>query len=901
MSVKIVFQLLLLNFFSCSVFAQFDDYSDIWTVPSGGYDAFYGNGLSVFDFNQDNQDDLTVIYPDQGIAGFRLENNQLVQDFFIPLPLNLKQLIWADFNNDGDKELFVTAYGGGLFLFDYVNGEMIQISEAFSSIVFGFHYGASAADYDNDGDLDIFVCQYFNYQLGNGYANLLFRNDGNFIFTEIGESLGVNAITNNSFQSVWLDFNRDGWQDLYVINDKNIPNLFFQNNNGLSFTEIAGLNNSNIAMSCMSNSISDFNRDGYFDVFITDGVTPVLLQGNNSGIFTEVANDVGFVPFETGWGALWIDDNFDGWDDIHICQGGTVLTAMNNQYYQNNGGSFVGINSFDLESKASFVNAKGDFNGDCLPDFVVMNASPNSYDVWKGKSNGNNYIKLELEGSVSNKDAAGAIVETYSNSGLTMKAVLYGDNYISQSSNVLLYGVGDSEIVDSICVYWPRGLVEKFYNIEVNHSYLIKEGSSEITNTQLLTYSLNYCHNAAGVQFTPGEEWIHWQWQNGYADSAVVVFTDTILHATALNIQNQSFDLVYELSFSSPTPEISLHVSDCINDPNIISVNKNSDWSLIFNQNEIFNDTIFVQEGNHLISFTHEFGCNLDTLIQIDALIPPEIIQHIQPSCPGSLIEFSIELENADIFNYTLEGLEYWSGFLSSGNYPLVITDDSTNCKYRDTLVIEQRPFPNISVVNDSICEISFNSFEIEISDSASTGWSVINSEYIEQENVLSVSIQDTLGCLYSEDIAVLISSNISVAPSEQLINGQQILSLNPTGGIPPYTILWQDSLIADSFFFNSDGWVVYEITDQLGCTFLSSYYYQQGNVINDFTEYFDLFLNGEMLVCTNCNKFPYSILAINGALVEDGIFQNEFINLSELPLGVYIICVNNKVLKFVK
>jgi hypothetical protein len=311
------------------------------------------------------------------------------------------------------------------------------------------------------------------------------------------------------------------------------PIYFFQNNNGLSFTEIAGLNNSNIAMSCMSNSISDFNRDGFFDVFITDGATPVLLSGDSSGVFSEVANENGFGPFQTGWGALWIDDNFDGWDDLHICQGGTVLTPMNNQYYQNNDGAFIEMNSFDVETKASFVNAKGDLNGDCFPDFVVMNASPNSYDVWKGISNENNYFKLKLEGTISNKDAAGAIVEAYSNSGLTMKALLYGDNYISQSSNVLLFGVGNSEIIDSICIYWPRGLIEKFYSIEVNHSYLVIEGSSEITNNELLTYSLNYCHNTAGILITPSQEWVHWQWQDGNQDSSILAFSDTILHATA--------------------------------------------------------------------------------------------------------------------------------------------------------------------------------------------------------------------------------------------------------------------------------------------------------------------------------------------------------------------------------
>jgi hypothetical protein len=890
--------ILFLSHFFCD--AQFENFSEEWNIPTGSYDAFFGNGVSVFDYDGDNIDNVTIAHPYIGIYGFQVSQGQMSSDFFIPLPLNIKQLLWADFNNDGDKELFVTTYGSGLFLYDYVNGELIQLVDAFSSIIFGFHYGASTSDFDNDGDLDIFVCQYFNYQFGSGHPNLLFRNDGNFIFTEIGESLGVNTITNNSFQSVWLDFNRDGWQDLYVINDKNIPNLFFQNNNGLSFTEIAGLNNSNIAMSCMSNSISDFNRDGFFDVFITDGATPVLLSGDSSGVFSEVANENGFGPFQTGWGALWIDDNFDGWDDLHICQGGTVLTPMNNQYYQNNDGAFIEMNSFDVETKASFVNAKGDLNGDCFPDFVVMNASPNSYDVWKGISNENNYFKLKLEGTISNKDAAGAIVEAYSNSGLTMKALLYGDNYISQSSNVLLFGVGNSEIIDSICIYWPRGLIEKFYSIEVNHSYLVIEGSSEITNNELLTYSLNYCHNTAGILITPSQEWVHWQWQDGNQDSSILAFSDTILHATAWNIQNQSFDLIYNISFSSPFPEIAVDQSECSYDSSIISINKGADWSLSHNQNEFFTDTIYAIEGIHFLSFTHNFGCSLDTVIQIDAITPATIAKNIQSACPENLVEFSIVLENSEISNYSLAGLENWSGFLPSGVYPFVITEITSNCEYADTLVIEQRTSPNISVLNDSICENSMSSFEIEINDNSLADWSIINSEYIEQESVLSVTIQDTMGCLYSEDVSVLISSYISVFPSEQTMNEQQILSLNPIGGIPPYAIFWQDSLFADSFVLASDGWVVYEVTDQLGCTHIGSYYFQQSIDINEFPEYFDLFFNGDMLFCSNCNQCTYSILSMNGGLVEAGVFKNAFLNLGALDKGIYIVRVNNEVLKFV-
>jgi hypothetical protein len=891
--------ILFLSHFFCD--AQFENFSEEWNIPTGSYDAFFGNGVSVFDYDGDNIDNVTIAHPYIGIYGFQVSQGQMISDFFIPLPLNIKQLLWADFNNDGDKELFVTTYGSGLYLFDYTADGLTPIDESFSSLAWGYHYGASAADYDNDGDLDLFVSEYVNYNEGIPFENLLFRNEGNFIFTEVGQELGVNAATDNSFQSVWVDFNRDGWQDLYVINDHSIPNLFYQNNSGVSFTEISAENTTNVAMSCMSNSISDFNRDGFFDIFITDGLTPVLLQGSSSGMYAQVAYDVGFTDLQTGWGALWIDDDFDGWDDIHICQGGTELGALSNKYYINNNGNFQLSNTFDTNLKASYVNAKGDFDGDCYPDFVVMNAYPNSYDVWKGQPNENNYLKIKLEGTISNKDAAGAIVEVYSNSELNMKAVLYGDNYISQSSNSLLFGMGNYEVIDSLCIYWPRGLVEKFYNVEVNQSYSVTEGMSEIINTNLITFNQNYCYNASGFEVSPSAEWVHWQWQDGSADNSVVVFSDTTLQATAWNSENISFDLIYNITISSPWPELSISLSECMNTPHVISVQKNSDWGVTYNGIQLIADSIYVSAGDHFLNFVSDSGCVADTLIQITAVTPLQIEKSFQPACPGELVAFSIDAVNAEILNLNLVGLEYWNGFLPGGTYPFSIIDETTNCEYSDTLFIEQRAFPSISVVNDSICENSMSSFEIEINDNSSADWSIINSEYLEQDSVLSVTIQDTIGCLYSEDVSVLISSYISVFPSEQTMNEQQILSLNPIGGIPPYAIFWQDSLIADSFVLASDGWVVYEVTDQLGCTHIGSYYFQQSSDVDEFPEYFDLFFNGDMLFCSNCNQCTYSILSMNGGLVEAGVFKNAFLNLGVLDKGIYLVRVNNEVLKFVK
>ena len=891
--------ILFLSHFFCD--AQFENFSEEWNIPTGSYDAFFGNGVSVFDYDGDNIDNVTIAHPYIGIYGYQVSQDQLISDFFVPLPLNIKQLIWADFNNDGDKELFVTAYGGGLFLFDYSNGVLTLIENSFSSVIFGFHYGASAADYDNDGDLDLFVTQYWNYNYDAPFENLLFRNEGDFVFTEVGENLGVNAATNNSFQSVWVDFDRDGWQDLYVVNDKNIPNLFYRNNSGLSFIEVSTENNTNIAMSCMSNSISDYNRDGYFDIFITDGATPVLLEGDTSGIYTQVAYDVGFNDFQTGWGALRIDDDFDGWEDIHICQGGTALGAFPNQYYHNDNGYFTMTNSFDLFNKASFVNAKGDFDGDCYPDFLVMNASPISYDVWKGQPNDNNFLKIKLEGTISNKDAAGAIVEVYSNSELNMKVVLYGDNYISQSSNSLLFGMGNYGVIDSLCIYWPRGLVEKFYNVEVNQSYSVTEGMSEIINTNLITFNQNYCYSASGFEVSPSAEWVHWQWQDGSADNSVVVFSDTTLQATAWNSENISFNLMYNITISSPRPELSISLSECMNTSHIISVQNKSDWGVTYNGIQLNADSIYVSAGDHFLNFVSDSGCVADTLIQITAVTPLQIEKSFQPACPGEPVAYSIDAVNSEILNLNLVGLEYWNGFLPGGTYPFSIIDETTNCEYTDTLFIEQRAFPSISILNDSICEDMMGTWEIAINDTSFSEWFIIGTDYLSQDSALSITVEDDIGCIYTENVNLFVSSNISVFPQEQLVDSQNILLLNPVGGVSPYTIQWGDLSIGESFVLSLNGWVNYEITDQLGCTFSGSYYYQSGNGVNEIDRDCYVYLDKDRLFCTDCQNCNYRITTLNGSLIQRGFVENDIVNVENLAGGFYLIQIEDKVFKIVK
>jgi len=878
--------------------AQYEDYSEIWPIPSTSYDEFYGNGVSVFDYDGDNIDNITVAQPYIGISGFQVIQNNLILDFFIPLPLNIKQLIWADFNNDGDKELFVSVYGGMLYLFDYSNEGLTEITDAFSSELFGYHYGASAGDYDNDGDLDLFITQYLNFTFGAPFENLLLRNDGDFMFTEVGESLGVNAATNNSFQSVWVDFNRDGWQDLYVINDKNVPNLFYQNNFGISFTEIAASNNTNVAMSCMSNSISDYNRDGFFDIFITDGYIPVLLKGDSVGMYSQVAFDVGFNNFQNAWGALWIDDDLDGWDDIHICQGGTVLGPLTNQYYQNNNGVFTMNNSFDTALKASFVNAKGDFDGDCIPDFITMNSAPISYDIWKGTSAGNNYIKLNLVGTQSNTDAAGAIIEAYFDGLYSLKVITMGDNYISQNSNSIFFGLGSAQKIDSLVVTWPLGLVETFYSIPVNYFYETVEGQNELVDLNTIAMDIAVCPPDTSYFIILNDNWEHWQWSNGQANNGQLVYSDTTLYAQAWNNNGQSFELVFNVTFSPPLPTLSIENFPCNDQESILRLENNTSWSSILNGTYFESDSLNLSNGIYFLQFVNDSGCASDTTFGIELSDTFTVLLNSSVGCADSLSTYSIEIQNEELNNFSLIGLQEFNGELWPGDYPFTLASNE-GCEYSDTLRIIQRSVPQISLINDTLCLLNFSSGDFQTTDSEGYIWEFENYYPTNEPNLFTFEFEDNVGCQYEFTEYVFVADELTASVVEDTLENSSVLTIIPSEGVPPYTIIWDSFTEGTSFEVFPNTTVSFYVEDAIGCSIEGTYVTSDSpNYLRNYSNGLNLFFNGEYYDCVQCENLEYELYSATGNRVDYGRFNSPFKLNKGLPSGFYLLKIENYVFK---
>jgi len=139
----------------------------------------------------------------------------------------IKQISWVDFDNDGDRDLSLTGFNMPVQLFQNVSGTLIPLpSNAGISQVAIVSYGHSWGDYDRDGDLDLFVCNYDAAYMGYVNSdNVLYRNEGNGVFMDVSLSAGFASMVNFTFMAIWMDYNRDLFPDLLVVNDRyEVPN-----------------------------------------------------------------------------------------------------------------------------------------------------------------------------------------------------------------------------------------------------------------------------------------------------------------------------------------------------------------------------------------------------------------------------------------------------------------------------------------------------------------------------------------------------------------------------------------------------------------------------------------------------------------------------------------------------
>ncbi|MHC4180930.1 MAG: FG-GAP repeat domain-containing protein, partial [Planctomycetota bacterium] len=250
----------------------------------------------------------------------------------------------ADFDGDGDLDLYVLNYGPNVLYRNNGDGTFTDVSEASGLADARWSLSAPWFDYDGDGDLDVYVCNYLEYDSGKfrshypaagypgplsyrGQTDALYRNNGDGKFTDVTKEAGLYNPDGRGMSAAVADLNNDGRLDVYVTNDA-MGNFYYQNTGKGAFKELAlglglAFGEGGQGVSSMGPAIGDVNRDGYLDIYIPDMGYGCLLVNRGSYFEDRTApSKLAIVCGQyTGWGGLLLDYDNDGHLGVFVANG----------------------------------------------------------------------------------------------------------------------------------------------------------------------------------------------------------------------------------------------------------------------------------------------------------------------------------------------------------------------------------------------------------------------------------------------------------------------------------------------------------------------------------------------------------------------------------------------------
>ncbi len=499
-------QLLILSItFGLSATAQSNHFESVEPFLSGNYtfgdDLLWGaGGISFVDFNQDGWDDLTLGTSSGEPLMFFINNNGSLEpvNALVDDTSDVRQILWVDYDNDSDLDLFIGVLVGQNRLFRN-DGNLTFTDITASSglnIVDDLTYGASFGDIDNDGDLDLYISNHTYIALEPYFTtNFLYENVGG-TFQDITFLSGTADSLKLSFCTAIADFDQDGLQDIYLANDRTVyKNVLFRNWGDNIFLDIAGNSDADIAISAMNTGVADFDNDNDLDIYITntpDGNALLVNDGNAS--FTNMAEEYNLLHNKTSWGGNFMDIDNDLDLDLFVSTGfiqNKITTVDTSFYYIQESGNFTKhIVPFGESPTNLYGNAFGDFNNDGLLDVFVQSSDPFHHRLFENKvANSQNWLKVELKGTQSNSMGIGTWVRVFVGDAVLTRYLLCGEAFLAQNSNQLHFGLRDNNMVDSIQVSWLSGIVDNYYDVGSNQIVRFEEGEtvSDPTSTHHLT------------------------------------------------------------------------------------------------------------------------------------------------------------------------------------------------------------------------------------------------------------------------------------------------------------------------------------------------------------------------------------------------------------------------------
>jgi len=454
----------------------------------------------------------------------------------------------ADYDNDGDDDLFVTNYGKNILYRNERDGTFRNVTgQAGLSVPRNPTFSTSAAflDYDRDGHLDLYVCVYVEFDfeankrcsrdgiqsycgpdIYEGVADLLYRNNGDGTFSDVSVEAGIANPDGKGLGVVGGDYDGDGWTDIFVANDLT-PDFLYRNNGDGTFTDMALLagvayGEDGVARAGMGVDFGDYDRNGSPDIYVTNfSLEPNSLHRNNgNGTFTETTFGAGVgnpTLLFLGFGTAFADFDHDGWLDIFAANGHvidnislfdpTIRYAQTNQLFRNEGnGVFTDVSAgagapFQVERVhrgAAFGDVDNDGDVDILVTTVndvpllLRNDGVGGRGARGGAGrNGNGgdpagpaSLLVSAEGVRSNRNGIGARVTVVTDAVRQIREVRSGYSYLAANDLRTHFGLGAYTGADSVIVDWPGGTRDVAAGVEGGQWITIREGAGIVSRTQ---------------------------------------------------------------------------------------------------------------------------------------------------------------------------------------------------------------------------------------------------------------------------------------------------------------------------------------------------------------------------------------------------------------------------------
>ncbi|HEV2353855.1 MAG TPA: CRTAC1 family protein, partial [Puia sp.] len=482
-----------------------------------------GPGIAFYDFDNDGWLDVFVpsgtsgsgIPPGQAPLTNRLYRNNRNGTFTdVTAQSGLTQTGWCygvcigDYDNDGYDDLFLTYYGKNILYHNNGDGTFTDVTRkaGLEETRTRFSTGCTFVDYNRDGHLDLFVsryvdidirkipvkgqsraCQFEEVPVACGPLGLpnetcsLYRNNGDGTFADVTHETGIAKSGGRyGLAAVALDYNNDGWPDIFVACDSS-PNLLFRNNKDGTFAEVGmeagcAVNGNGQEQSGMGVGVGDYDGDGYLDLFLPhfSGDTPILYRNVKGEFFDDLTYSSGLAVNTryVCWGVGFVDLDNDGWLDIFHVTGSVYpeVEKVDKNYkfmtqrvvYRNLGnGQFEEVSSLSgaavLARHSSRGCAFGDFDNDGSVDVLILNMSEPPSLLKNNNSSKNGWLAIKAIGTRSNRSAIGARIAVTAGGRRQIREVMSGSSYISQSDLRQHFGLGKAAKADQIEVRWPSG------------------------------------------------------------------------------------------------------------------------------------------------------------------------------------------------------------------------------------------------------------------------------------------------------------------------------------------------------------------------------------------------------------------------------------------------------------